>query len=107
MRVERLRHNFALQQIVNVTRVVASKAVAVFSGNYYTGIPEDDSLPADHVTEQVPPITTWGTRFALTPTPDVLNGEQYIFLAAEDDTEIILHTVATTEEVSTCKLSSF
>ena len=82
------------------TRVVASLPVAVFSGNYFTGIPEDTSRPADHVSEQLPPITTWGTKFALAPTPDVIREEQYIFVAAEDDTEILLHTLTTTEEVS-------
>ena len=81
-------------------RVVASLPVAVFSGNYFTGIPEDTSRPADHVSEQLPPITTWGTKFAFSPTPDVIREEQYIFVAAEDDTEILLHTLTTTEEVS-------
>ena len=56
--------------------------------NVKSGIPLDSSVPRDHIVEQMTPITSWGTRFIVTPTPDATIMDFFGLVAAEDDTEV-------------------
>jgi hypothetical protein len=58
------------------TRVVASAAVAVFSGSVATSEPTDtDACCADHVEHQMPPLQAWGTTYAVVPPPAASGGD--------------------------------
>lgn len=37
------------------------------------------------------PITTWGRTFAVAPTPNINRDEQYLLMAAEDNTRIVIN----------------
>ena len=63
------------------------------------GIPQGET-PADHTVEQMPPIRSWGNNFAMTPTPNVNNDEEYMIVAALDSTRVLINTDGTREEVS-------
>lgn len=82
------------------TRIAASSPVAVFSGNVNTGVPNGDSFPRDNVVEQMSPITTWGRNFAVSGTPGSNSAEEYLMVAAEDNTRIRINLGAGFEDVS-------
>ena len=65
------------------------------------GIPQDTSTPRDATVEQMTPITTWGMTFAIAPTPNINRNEEYIIVAAEDNTRIQFRSQTTQEDVST------
>lgn len=50
------------------TEVVASAPVALFAGCKRTSIPSPVGNYRDHLVEQIPPVSTWGRDFLITPT---------------------------------------
>ncbi|XP_076472736.1 SCO-spondin-like isoform X3 [Babylonia areolata] len=74
--------------------IVSSKPVAVVSGNVKVTIPKRD-LSADHLTEMMMPVDTWGKTFLSTSTPDRSIGDLYRFVASEDATTITLSGFST------------
>lgn len=70
------------------SRVTANKPIAVFAGHMAATIPAEAICCADHLVEQVPPINTWGKRFATIPLASRTKGDFFRFIAAEDDTAV-------------------
>jgi len=70
------------------TEFIASAPVSVISGHECANIPTSITLYCDHILEQVPPTTAWGTQFLVTPLAERRNGDTFRFLASEDNTQI-------------------
>lgn len=69
------------------------KRVAVFSGDVCVAI---RCAACDHVYEQIPPTTTLGKRFIITPFVNQQNGYDYQIVATENSTTIKENGVAQT-----------
>ena len=48
----------------------------------------------------MPPITTWGTQFAVAPTPQIRFAEVYVIVTADVNTQVLIYSDTTTEDVS-------
>ena len=82
------------------TLIEADNPIAVFSGNKFAELPgPNNGRPSSHLTEQIPPLGTWGTTFVAFPIPhiDTLATNRYIlkFVAEYDNTEINIPGEAT------------
>jgi hypothetical protein len=55
------------------TRIVADKKIAVFGGSVATSEPSNTTkCCADHVEHQMPPLSAWGSTYAVAPAADAL-----------------------------------
>ncbi|CAH1786732.1 unnamed protein product [Owenia fusiformis] len=91
------------------TIVVSSDPIAVFSGASFTSVPGAQCC-SDHLIEQIPPVTQWGTIFAIQYTRRrifesedegrLLPNEIYRVIASEDDTRILINQSPTSNVVS-------
>jgi RHS repeat-associated protein len=79
-----------LQGDLSGSRVTATKPIGIFSGHMAATIPAEVGCCADHLLEQLPPVTAWGKRFATMPLATRTKGDYFRFLAAEDDTSVYL-----------------
>ncbi len=73
------------------SRISSDKPVAVFAGHNAATIPAEAVCCADHLVEQVPPVSSWGKRFATVPIATRTKGDFFRFIAAEDETGIYLN----------------
>ena len=64
----------------------------------FAGIQGD--APMDPVAEQMTPINTWGVNYAVSPTPNVNRDEEYVIVAALDNTRVIINGDGLQEDVS-------
>jgi hypothetical protein len=76
------------------TRVSADKPVAVFSGNVATLEPQPGVCCADHLEQQMLPISAWGTSYVTAPPPEpgnpgVSNRVAYRITGAFDATNLV------------------
>ena len=69
-----------------------------------SGIPHENSIPRDHIVEQMTPITSWGTTFVVTPTLDAAVLDIFKMVAAEDSTEVFFEG-ETVCKIFVCKTS--
>ena len=69
------------------SRITADRPVAVFSGNPITDVPVRQDA-ADHLVEQLVPISVWGAHFVTVPLGGRLKGDTFRVLAAEDGTNV-------------------
>ena len=69
--------------------VVSDRPVGVLSGNRKVSVPPGDSS-ADHLTEMLTPVATWGRRFLTSSTPDRNVGDVFRVLASERRTVVTL-----------------
>ena len=78
------------------TRIVSDKPVAVFGGHNCANIPANFSF-CDHIVEQLPPVSTWGTAFVTFPLATRTGGDTFRITASEDVTSVQIDggTVAT------------
>lgn len=67
--------------------ITADKPVAVFGGNVCTNVPPE-FFACDHLTEQLPPVETWGRSFLTAPLATRKKGDTFRFLAARDATRV-------------------
>ena len=69
------------------TLISATAPVAVFGGHTcaYVLI---NVIAGDHLTEQLPPLSTWGKQFATVPLATRTRGDTFRILAAQDNTEV-------------------
>ena len=67
--------------------VESSKPVAVFGGAECTNVPST-AFACDHLVQQLPPTSTWGTDFLTVRLATRAKGDTYRVLANEDDTEV-------------------
>lgn len=71
--------------------VTSDKPLVVYSGNKKTSVQYGHNGGSlDHLIEQIPPVSTWGLKFILTPVPIRITGDEYKLLASEDNTEITI-----------------
>ncbi|GAB1430225.1 hypothetical protein MASR2M18_10580 [Ignavibacteria bacterium] len=80
------------------THVKSTKPVAIFGGQQRTKLPvENPELTSrDCIIEQIPPLTTWGKSYLLTPYPQpsgatTIGNDIYRVVAAQDSTVIYLN----------------
>ena len=69
------------------TVVTSSKPVAVFSGDDCTMVPAN-TLPCNHLVEQIPPVSVWGKEFITNPTPNNSGGDEFHITASKDNTDV-------------------
>ncbi len=69
------------------SRVTSTKPISLFGGNTAARVPVDVAS-ADHLIEQMPPTSTWGTRFATTPLATRLRGDVLRIMAQQADTQV-------------------
>lgn len=68
------------------TYIQSDQPFALFSGALATTVPADPSIQAwDHLYEQMPPLSSWGTEFYTVPLKDRLQ-DRYRILAAKNNT---------------------
>ena len=71
------------------TLIRSNKPIVVFSGHPFALIGD---LPG-HLVEQIPPHTTWGCTFLLTPSPITSRNEYYRVATVHDNTEVTITCV--------------
>jgi len=71
------------------TVIQSSLPVAAFAGNACASIPQN--TPAcDHIVEQVPPVSTWGSYFVAFPLQGRENGDTWRMLSASNGTNLFI-----------------
>ena len=72
--------------------VQSTLPVAVISGNACASVPQNVSA-CDHILEQIPPVSTWGSSFVAYPLEGRENGDTWRMLAASDNTSLYIDGV--------------
>ena len=75
---------------ISGTKVSADKEVAVFASHDCVSVPLEYSA-CDHLSEQLPPVSAWGTQFLSVPLATRTRGDTFRILASEDDTTISIN----------------
>ena len=75
--------------------VSADRRVAVIGAHRCANVPSGE-LYCDYIAEQLPPITSWGKEFIITPLAGRTGGDTYRFMASENNTVIYLDGVSIT-----------
>ena len=86
------------------TKIVSNNPIVVYPGNQCTRIPATTGS-CDHITEQVPPTTMWGSQFISASFNGRSSGEIYRVLASEDTTTVVVNC-NTFSQLQTYDLSS-
>ena len=74
------------------TKIVSNAPLSVFSGHECGYVPTDlTSLSCKTLTEQIPPVVTWGRSFLGGPLLRHQDGEWYKVMAAEEGTNVDLY----------------
>jgi PKD repeat protein len=78
------------------TTIESTKPIGVFGGHACANIPVG-YVACDHVVEQLPPTTSWGTKFLSMPLASRTGGDTFRIVAAGDATTVKLNgsTIAT------------
>ena len=71
------------------TLIRSDKPIVVFSGHPLT----NTGSTAGHIVEQIPPHTTWGCTFLLTPSPVISPFDYYRVATVYDNTEVTMTCV--------------
>jgi hypothetical protein len=80
-----LRNSESFEDLSGTT-ITSSKPIAVFGGNDIGFV--TTSPAGDHLVEQLPPTSSWGTDFVAMPLATRTRGDVFRILASTDDTEI-------------------
>ena len=72
------------------TIITSDKPVAVFGGHKAGNVPHNVPF-ANHLVEQMPPVSTWGQYFVTTPFATRLKGDTFRFVAARDRTRVYVN----------------
>jgi len=72
------------------TSIVSDRPVAVFGGHQAAYVP-DRTLFADHLVEQIPPVSTWGRQFVTLPLARRSHGDTFRILSSEDHTSVSIN----------------
>ena len=81
------------------SQICADKPIAVFNGNQETSIPFHESNSVDYLSEQILPITQWGTDFYLALMGNT-NLNYFILTAAYDNTHITINTYSVNDGIN-------
>ncbi len=65
----------------------SNKPIAVFGAVQCANVPTNVSA-CDHLTEMIPPVSTWGIQFLTAPLATRINGDVFRLLASQDKTEV-------------------
>lgn len=84
------------------TKITSTKPIAVFGGHQRAKIPlenANDLTSRDFLCEEMPPVTTWGKNYFITPYPQPTSvakfgSDIYRVLASEDNTILSLNGTA-------------
>ena len=69
------------------TRVVSNKPISFYSGNECTKVPNSNG-GCDHLTEQFPSTTRWGSSFLSAPLFGRQSGDRYRVVASQPSTNV-------------------
>ena len=83
--------------------ILANNSVSVLSGNRKTTV-GDKGGSRDHLVEQLLPVQSWGKNFALIPLPSRTTGDEYRFIACQDNTTIIANATIGTKHIQNVTL---
>ena len=72
------------------TRVTSDKPIAFFSNEECTNIPVGSSA-CDHITEQLPPTSTWGSFFMVASLLGRNSGEIFRMVAGQDSASVVVN----------------
>lgn len=72
------------------TILSSNEPIAVFGGHSCANIPRDTPL-CDHIVEQIPPVSTWGTNFFTVPLATRSVGDTFRVIASQDNTSISIN----------------
>ena len=78
------------------TKIISNRPLVVYSGNRCTVIPLRSSA-CDHITEQVPPTTIWGSNFMSASYAGRGSGDIYRILTSENSTTVTVNCSTFTE----------
>ena len=67
--------------------ITSNLPIAVFGSHQCGNIPLGNTF-CDHIVEQMPPVSTWGTSFVTFPLETRLNGDTFRVLASMDNTNV-------------------
>ena len=70
--------------------IESDRPIAVFGGNRCANIPNQGTAWCDHLVEQIPPVTTWGTEALTVPLETRTMGDTFRVLADQDGTQVQL-----------------
>ena len=92
-----------VESLVDLTgsRVVSNKPLTVISGHECGNVPTYQSY-CQHLTEQIPPTSTWGRRFLLVPFGGRNVGQYFKIVSSQSNTTIsrTCNTVTSTQTLS-------
>jgi hypothetical protein len=74
--------------------IESSRPIAVFGGNQCGNVPGPNTGFCDHLVEQIPPVSTWGTEALTVPLATRSFGDTFRILADEDTTGVELEGAA-------------
>lgn len=74
-------------QDLSGTVVTSSKPIAVFSGDDCTTVPLN-YFPCNHLVEQIPPVSHWGSLFITNPTPNNPGGDVFHVIASAPNARV-------------------
>ena len=80
-------------------RITANKPIALFSNHECTNVPTEIGA-CDHLTEQIPPTSTWGQFFLAASLLGRRSGEVFRIVAAQPPTTAIVNCTNFTQPVS-------
>jgi hypothetical protein len=76
------------------TLIESNRPVAVFGGNQCGNVPGPNTGFCDHLVEQIPPVSTWGSEALTVPLATRSFGDTFRILADEDTTGVELEGAA-------------
>lgn len=78
----------SFSQEVTGTLVTADKPIALFSGSKVAGVADNYG---DHLVEQMPPVTSWGSRYHTLPLATRFNGDTFRIVASQPNTYLTIN----------------
>ena len=69
------------------TKIVSNKPLTVISGHECGNVPSTQTS-CEHLTEQVPPTSTWGQKFLLVPFGGTNAGQYFKVIASQENTTV-------------------
>jgi hypothetical protein len=86
------QHRSGDDEDVSGTRISSNNPISVFGGHQCANIPDENTFFCDHLVEQLPPISTWGTQFIATPLANRTMGDTFKIIASNDNTQITINS---------------
>ncbi|MGO8904674.1 MAG: hypothetical protein ACLQMH_03505, partial [Solirubrobacteraceae bacterium] len=73
------------------TKITSTAPVSVFGGQMCANVPSNEYYACDHLVEQNPPESTWGTSFLTEPLKTRLHGDDFELVADQNETHVKLN----------------